>query len=111
MFCRLYIDSPFINKSISLLVLTNSLFKLSLSSLDREPKTKLMAGIIKSLNLAGKILVIADTTAEENKNLTLYRIDQLEKKVDKHNNLIDRMYKIENRVTLIEDEIKGVNVR
>jgi len=45
--------------------------------------------------------------SEENKNLTLYRIDQLEKKVDKHNNLIDRMYKIENRVTLIEDEIKN----
>ena len=35
------------------------------------PKTKLMAGIIKSLNLTGKILVIADTTAEENKNLGL----------------------------------------
>ena len=44
--------------------------------------------------------------SEETKNLTIYRIDQLEKKVDKHNNLIDRMYKIENRVTLIEDEIK-----
>ena len=36
-----------------------------------EPKTKLMAGIIKSLNLTGKILVIADTTAEENKYLSL----------------------------------------
>ena len=36
-----------------------------------EPKTKLMAGIIKSLNLNGKILVIADTQAEENKNLSL----------------------------------------
>lgn len=44
--------------------------------------------------------------SEETKNLTIYRIDQLEKKVDKHNNLIDRMYKIENRVTLIEDGIK-----
>ena len=36
-----------------------------------EPKTKLMAGIIKSLELSGKILVIADTMAEENKNLSL----------------------------------------
>ena len=36
-----------------------------------EPKTKLMAGIIKSLELTGKILVIADTTAEENKYLSL----------------------------------------
>ena len=36
-----------------------------------EPKTKLMDGIIKSLNLTGKILVIADTNAEENKFLGL----------------------------------------
>lgn len=36
-----------------------------------------------------------------------YRIDQLEDKVNKHNNLIDRMYKVESRVTLIEDEIKN----
>ena len=36
-----------------------------------EPKTKVMAGIIKSLNLTGKILVIADTNAEENKFLGL----------------------------------------
>ena len=39
--------------------------------------------------------------------LTSYRISKLEEKVDKHNNLIDRMYKIETRVTLIEDEMKG----
>jgi len=45
--------------------------------------------------------------AEETKNLTIYRIDQLEQKVDKHNTLIDRMYKIESRVTLLEDEIKN----
>lgn len=38
--------------------------------------------------------------------LTSYRISKLEEKVDKHNNLIDRMYKIETRVTLIEDEMK-----
>ena len=38
--------------------------------------------------------------------LTVYRISQLENKVSKHNNLIDRMYKIETRVTVIEDEIK-----
>ena len=45
---------------------------------------------------------------KEFKDVTLYRIDQLEKKQDKHNNLIDRMYKVESRVTVIEDEIKGV---
>lgn len=39
--------------------------------------------------------------------LSNYRISQLEDKVSKHNNLIDRMYKVESRVTLIEDEMKG----
>ena len=39
--------------------------------------------------------------------LISYRISQLETKVDKHNTLIDRMYKIESRVTLLEDEIKN----
>lgn len=38
--------------------------------------------------------------------LTNYRISILEEKVDKHNNLIDRMYKLENRVTIIEDNNK-----
>mgnify|MGYP002519978990 CR=1 FL=1 len=34
-------------------------------------------------------------------------LQKLEEKVDKHNNLIDRMYKIETRVTLLEDEMKA----
>ena len=38
--------------------------------------------------------------------LTTYRIEQLEKKVQAHNNLIDRMYKVEAREVLIEEEIE-----
>lgn len=34
--------------------------------------------------------------------LVNYRIEQLEKKVDKHNNLIERMFKVEERVTVLE---------
>ena len=36
-----------------------------------EAKTKLMVSALKSLNVSGKVLVIADTKAEENKNLEL----------------------------------------
>lgn len=36
-----------------------------------EPKTKLMMSVLDSLKVAGKILVIADYRAEENKNLSL----------------------------------------
>lgn len=39
--------------------------------------------------------------------LVTYRLQKLEEKVDKHNSLIDRMYKIETRVTLLEDEMKA----
>ena len=36
-----------------------------------EPKTKVMAKALKELNATGKILIIADLNAEENKNLVL----------------------------------------
>lgn len=36
-----------------------------------EPKTKLMVSALKSLNVSGKVLIIADTKADENKNLLL----------------------------------------
>lgn len=39
-------------------------------------------------------------------NLMKYRVEQLEKKVDKHNNLIDRMYKAESNIKLIQEEIE-----
>lgn len=44
--------------------------------------------------------------AEENKNLTLYRIDQLENKVDKHNSVVERTFKLEGQVTEIFHDIK-----
>lgn len=36
-----------------------------------EPKTKLMVSALKSLNVTGKILIVADVKAEGNKNLEL----------------------------------------
>ena len=40
------------------------------------------------------------------KKLIVYRIDQLEHKVNKHNNLIDRVYQLENRENIIETKIE-----
>ena len=42
---------------------------------------------------------------------TLYRIDQLEKKQDKHNTLIERMYRTEERLDIVEERIKVANHR
>lgn len=43
--------------------------------------------------------------------LTQYRIEQLEKKVDKHNNLVERTYQLEEQQALHEEKIKVANHR
>lgn len=43
--------------------------------------------------------------------LTVYRIQQLEKKVEEHNNLVARMYEVERVEAVIEEEIKVANHR
>ena len=43
--------------------------------------------------------------------LTNYRIEELEKKVEKHNNLIDRVYKLETHEAVVDEEIKVANHR
>lgn len=67
---------------------------------------QIIVSLISSLSVAIPSIIATILTNNSNKNLINYRIDELEKHVIKHNNLIDRMYKVENRVTLIEDEIK-----
>lgn len=42
--------------------------------------------------------------SEENRKLTIYRIDELEKKVTKHNNLVERVYKIEQDLAVHHEE-------
>ncbi len=43
--------------------------------------------------------------------LTNYRIEQLEKKVDKHNNLVERTYQLEQAVGINQEKIKVANHR
>ncbi len=43
--------------------------------------------------------------------LMMYRIEQLEKKVEKHNNLIERTFKIEEGVALLDEKIRVANHR
>jgi len=40
--------------------------------------------------------------------VVLYRLEQLEKKQDKHNNLIERTFRLEGRMTEAEHEIRDL---
>lgn len=43
--------------------------------------------------------------------LTNYRIEQLEKKVEEHNRVVDRVYNLEKHEAVIDEEIKVANHR
>ena len=40
-----------------------------------------------------------------------YRLEQLEKKVQAHNNLVERMYEAEDRLNLTDEKLKVANHR
>lgn len=44
-------------------------------------------------------------------NLIKYRIQQLEKKVEKHNSVVERTYRIEDDIKYIKEDIKELKGR
>lgn len=44
-------------------------------------------------------------------HLTQYRLEQLEKKVEKHNNLIERTYRLEEQEAVLEEKVKAASHR
>jgi hypothetical protein len=71
----------------------------------------LWTAIISGLCVAVPSVIATISSNKRNNDLVIYRIDELDKKVHEHNNLIDRMYRIESRVTLVEDNLKEVKGR
>lgn len=66
----------------------------------------LVAVITGVFALAGTIISNLTTHSK-----TMYRIEQLEKKQDKHNNLIERMYAVEKSIELLDERQKVANHR
>ena len=63
---------------------------------------EMLVTIITGLfTLIGVIITCVTTNAK-----TQWRIEQLEKKQDKHNQIIERVYKLEQVVTDIKEEMK-----
>ena len=60
--------------------------------------------IVAVLSLLGTLIGSLAGILTANK-LTNYRIEQLEKKVEKHNSVIERVYKLEREEAVIQEEI------
>ena len=65
-----------------------------------------ITAVISGLCVAVPSIVATISANKRSNDLVLYRINELDQKVHEHNNLIDRMYKVENRVTLLEENKK-----
>lgn len=63
--------------------------------------------LLSFLSIGGTLIGTFAGIVFSNK-LTIYRIDKLEEKVEKHNNLIERTYKLEGRMTEAEHDIRDM---
>lgn len=68
--------------------------------------TGVLTAVISGLCVAIPSIVATISANKRSNDLVIYRINELDQKVHEHNNLIDRMYKVENRVTLLEENKK-----
>jgi len=63
--------------------------------------------IVGLLSLGGTLIGTFGGIIASNR-LTAWRIEQLEKKVDKHNSLIERTFKLEGRICEVEHDIEDM---
>ena len=68
------------------------------------------AVIVALLSLAGT-LTGAYLANRKSVALVAYRLEQLEKKVDKHNSVVERTYALEEAVSLLDERMKVANHR
>lgn len=66
----------------------------------------ILTSVISGLCVAIPSIIATVAANRKDNALVKYRIDQLDAKVNKHNNLIERMYKLEERVSILEEKEK-----
>ena len=68
--------------------------------------TEIIVAMISGLCTAVPAIITVISSNKKQQDLIDYKISQLTEHVIQHNGLVDRMYKVENRVTLLEEERK-----
>lgn len=67
----------------------------------------IVIAVVSGLCTAVPSIIATMSANKKNQDLMDYKLNELTEHVIKHNGLIDRMYKVESRVTLLEDNLKG----
>lgn len=66
------------------------------------------AVIVAILALVGNVLVSLISSRKSTALIT-YRIDQLESKVNKHNQVIERTYELEKHMAIVENQLEKID--
>lgn len=62
--------------------------------------------VICGLISAASAIIVSVITAIYNNKLIMYRLEQLERKMDKHNSLIERVYNLEEAQSVTDERLK-----
>lgn len=62
--------------------------------------------IIAALISAAVTLLVCLITQNKTRALIEYKLDELTKRVDKHNNVIERTFKLEKDVAVVKEQIR-----
>ena len=69
---------------------------------------QILVAIISGLCVAIPSIIATISTNKKNNDLVIYRINELDQKVQKYTNLKDRMFEAEKRLALIENDVKDI---
>ena len=64
------------------------------------------ATILVAIITAGFAFLGVYTSNRKQAALVAYRLEKLEAKVDQHNHVVERMYRLESRVETLQNELK-----
>ena len=71
----------------------------------------ILSAIISGVFAAIAAIIVAVIQHRKTMAIIVYRLEQLEAKVEKHNNLVERTYELEKRTDVQEEKIRVANHR
>lgn len=71
----------------------------------------IITAIIGGLCVAVPNIIATLTSNKRSTALITYRVDQLEKKVEKHNSVVERTFRLEEDVKNMQEDIKDMKAR
>lgn len=69
-------------------------------------ESTVITALISGLFVAIPSLVATISSNRKSQALLEYKIEELDKKVEKHNNIIERTYALEDEVHILEEKVK-----